>query len=264
VIDLLIGHGEVGRALAEILGERRTLGIHDPPRGLHWTAAQADANGGVDWLHIAYPWHKEFLETTLSYWLQFRPRHVVIHSTVPVGTTSRIVRSLEQPEAKNSITFSPIRGIHPHLGRYLREFPKWYAASDAEGRSVESYFQSCGLQTRRAPSSEILEYMKLLETTEYGYRIALWQDIERQNARYEVRGGANESESLTAIKEWLFEKRKVYDGDRGLAPIMFGGVVGGHCVTQNWELLRQSGALSPQLYRWLKESNEMRKGEIGE
>ena len=253
MIDLIIGYGEVGSALAEVIGERRTIDVHDPAKNFFCDPKQ----GPVDWLHIAYPWHKEFLETTLLYWLQFRPQHVVIHSTVSVGTTSRIVRSLEHPEAKNSVTFSPVRGIHPHLGRYLREFPKWYAASDAEGRAVESYFQSCGLQTRRAPSFETLEYMKLLETTEYGYRIALWQEIERQNARYEVRGGANKSESMTAIKEWLFEKRKVYDGDRGLAPIMHSGAIRGHCVMPNIELL--SPLMSKELYIWLTSSNRMKE-----
>ena len=271
--DIIIGFGEVGKALVQVLGERTDIAIHDPQKGYEAkrertlydenTPYPASVPIEYDWMHIAYPWHKEFVTTTLFYWLEFLPKHVVIHSTVPVGTMSQTVSGLEQPDARASITYSPVRGIHPNIARYLREFPKWYATTDKdEAKAVEDLFHSCGMQPRRAPSFECLETMKLYETTEYGYRIALWQEIERQMAKYETRGGASFEEAMTAMKEWLFEKRKVYDGDRGLAPIMYGGVIGGHCVVPNWELLRQSGMMSPQLYRWLKESNEMRKTEL--
>jgi len=62
---------------------------------------------------------------------------------------------------------------------------------------------------------------------------------------------------MTAIKEWLFEKRKVYDGDRGLAPIMHSGAIRGHCVMPNIELL--SPLMSKELYIWLTSSNRMKE-----
>jgi len=260
--DLVIGFGEVGKALAHVLGERAEIAIHDPPKGYEAKNVRSlydqneeypvSAPVEYEWMHIAYPWHKEFVTTTRGYMDTFRPKHVVIHSTVPVGTTSDLFSIM--PPGFYSVTYSPVRGIHPHLARYLREFPKWYATDDSsEAKAVEELFHSCGMQTRRAPSYDALEWLKLMETTEYGYRIALWQEIERQ---------AENLEWVNAMKDFLFEKRKVYDGDRGLAPIMYGGVIGGHCVMPNLELLRQSGMMSPQLYRWLKESNEMRKTEL--
>jgi len=254
LIDIIIGQGEVGKALGEVLGERRKIKFVDPPQGLHWTEAQMIVDGGCDWMHVAFPHSDPFKDDVCAYWLDFRPKHIVIHSTVPVGTTRAISKRFAVPVG---ITYSPIRGIHPHLARYIREFPKWLATNE-DAETVCDYFQASGMQTRIAPSFETLEWMKLIETTEYYARIALWQEIERQYVALDLPDGA-----LTALKSFLFEKRKVYDGDRGLAPIMNGGVIRGHCLCPNLELLRKSVKTSPQFYRWLKESNEMRKGELG-
>ena len=112
--DLLVGFGEVGQALHSVLAERRKFVICDPPKKLNPQTFQ------TDWLHVCIPYTNSFVDDVLDYREKFFPRFIVIHSTVPVGTTSRIVRSLEQPEAKDSITFSPVRGIHPHLGSRCR------------------------------------------------------------------------------------------------------------------------------------------------
>jgi len=257
-MDLILGYGEVGKALGEVLGERREILIHDPKTG--HIVQPVEGEEEIDWMHVCFPHSQSFKGDVCAYRSEFRPKHVVIHSTVPVGTTLQV---LKQFETFQGLTYSPIRGIHPHLTRYLREFPKWFATYEDYGE-VERYFTSCGMQVRGAPSTEMLEFMKLWETTEYGYRIAMWQEIERQMEKIRKEWGLVGSwdENLTAIKSWLFEKRKVYDGDRGLAPIMYGGVIGGHCVVQNWNLMRESGFMSPQLYRWLAESNQMRKEEL--
>ena len=242
--DLIVGYGEVGQALMEVLKERHSIEVHDPPKGLEYYAPINE----YEWMHVCIPYTDTFVETVTSYIKLFRPSHIVIHSTVAVGTTRRI--------AHDNITYSPVRGIHPNIARYIREFPKWFATTDDED-AVLSYFQPCGISMRRAPSIESLEWMKLFETTEYGYRIVLWQEIERQAEMPEVRGFATKEEVMNAMKEWLFEKRKVYDGDRGLVPIMFGGSIGGHCVKENWELLRP--LMTPELYAWLTISQSLRE-----
>ena len=258
MMDLILGYGEVGKALGEVLGERREILIHDPKTG--HIVQPVEGEEEIDWMHVCFPHSQSFKGDVCAYRSEFRPKHVVIHSTVPVGTTLQV---LKQFETFQGLTYSPIRGIHPHLTRYLREFPKRFATYEDYGE-VERYFTSCGMQVRGAPSTEMLEFMKLWETTEYGYRIAMWQEIERQMEKIRKEWGLVGSwdENLTAIKSWLFEKRKVYDGDRGLVPIMHGAVIGGHCVVQNWNLMRESGFMSPQLYRWLAESNQMRKEEL--
>jgi len=245
VVDLVVGYGEVGRALEEVLLERYEVVTHDPLKG------RLAPEGKYDWMHVCIPFSDSFVKDVDAYMKEFKPERTVIHSTVPVGTTRR----LSNPRAT---TYSPIRGIHPNLARYIREFPKWFATTD-DVNVVLEHFQSCGISMRLAPSIESLEWMKLVETLEYGQRIVFWQELERQAEKYEVRGGASKPETLSALKEWLFEKRKVYDGDRGLVPIMFGGSIGGHCVKENWEILKP--LMTPELYAWLTTSQRLKAGE---
>ena len=244
--DLIVGHGEVGRALEEVLKERYEVVIHDPLKG------RLAPERKYDWLHICIPYTPTFAKDVDFYMKQFSPNHVVIHSTLPVGAT----RALTYPR---QTTYSPVRGEHPELVRYLREFPKWIATTD-DSNEVLSHFQACGISMRLAPSIEALEWFKLLETFEYAYRIVLWQEIERQADRPEVRGGVPKNEVLSALKEWFFEKRAVYDGERGLVPIMFGGIIGGHCLIPNIELLKP--LMTPELYEWVSKSNQLRKEKM--
>ena len=240
--ELIVGHGEVGRALEEVLKERYEVVIHDPPK------ERLAPEGKYQWMHICIPYTDSFVNAVDFYVKQFSPEHTVIHSTLPVGTT-RALSYLYH------VTYSPIRGEHPELVRYLREFPKWIATTD-DSNEVLSHFQACGISMRLAPSIEALEWFKLLETFEYAYRIVLWQEIERQADRREVRGGATKNEVLSALKEWFFEKRAVYDGERGLVPIMFGGVIKGHCLMPNVELLKP--LMTKELYEWVMKSNRVR------
>ena len=240
--DLVIGYGEVGHALEEILNERYETKIHDPPK------ERLAPEGKYAWLHICIPYTESFVKTVDFYMKQFSPEHTVIHSTVPVGTT-RALSYLYH------VTYSPIRGEHPELVRYLRKFPKWIATTD-DTNEVLSHFQACGISMRLAPSIEALEWFKLLETFEYAYRIVLWQEIERQVNRRDIRGGATKNEVLSALQEWFFEKRAVYDGERGLVPIMFGGVIKGHCLMPNVELLKP--LMTKELYEWVMKSNRVR------
>ena len=85
--------------------------------------------------------------------------------------------------------------------------------------------------------------------------LSMWQEIEREIGKLSGDKHAN----LTAMKQFLFEKRKVYDGDLGLTPVLdlVPGQIGGHCITQNWNLLEEQ--MTPELYAWLTASNEMRK-----
>ena len=248
-MDIIIGGGEVGTALAEVLGERRPIGIHDPPRG----SIQEPTNDECDWLHISFPYSESFISTVVEYVRKFNPNHLVIHSTVPIGTTRKIEREADYIPTY----YSPIRGRHPNLARYIREFPKWYASSIPGGMDNDfvTYFAAASIQTRKAPSYEALEWYKLLETFTYGYNLVMWQEIERQASKLQGDKQAN----LSALKNWLHEKKRVYDGDLGYVPIydLVPGPIGGHCILPNVELLKEQ--MTPELYAWLTVSNEMRK-----
>ena len=245
--DLLIGHGEVGSALHEVLGERRELIVIDRAKGF-----DPPESFEPDWLHIAIPYTDSFMDTVIAYVSAFYPNKVVIHSTVPIGTTRLVHRKMLELD----VYYSPVRGRHPRLARYIREFPKWYASAALGNmdRRFSEYFALAGVQTRKAPSFEFLEWAKLWETTSYGYNLVMWQEIERQVK--DIPGDIQRN--LSALKSWFHEKKKVYDGDLGYVPIydLVPGPIGGHCILPNIEFLKER--LTPELYAWLIASNASR------
>src|SRR6266571_1900153 len=118
--DILVGFGEVGSALHEILSERREFAIHDPPKGFSAEPFEAD------WCHIAIPYTEDFVSSVTSVVTRFEPQNVVLHSTLPIGTTRQVEKALDYAA---DVFVSPIRGRHPTLVRALRAFPKIYASS---------------------------------------------------------------------------------------------------------------------------------------
>ena len=250
MIDVLIGFGEVGSALHVVLSERHPFAIVDPARACSPSLGEAPQS---DWMHVAIPYSESFISTVVEYVRKFNPSHLVLHSTVPIGTTRKIER-----EADYIPTFySPVRGRHPNLSAALRRFPKYFASSISGQMDDEFviYFANAGIQTRKAPSFEVLEYAKLMETTTFGIILTAWMEMETQVSKMH----GDKQTNLSMLKNFLFEKRKVYDGDIGIFPVLdlVRGPIGGHCISSNYELLKDS--MTPELYAWLMTSNSLRK-----
>lgn len=248
--DIIVGLGEVGVALWSVLGERRTIVPCDPAVGYPLESLSTS----VGWMHIAIPYTDTFTTIVADDIHKFNPDNTVIHSTVPVGTTRKVEKDADY---QTTVYYSPVRGRHPNLTRYLRQFPKWYA-TEAPGEydnRITAYFAEAGIQTRKAPNFEVLEWMKLLETFTFGYNLVMWQEIERQCKKLPGHSAAN----LSVLKSWLYEKKKVYDGDLGYVPIydLVPGPIGGHCIMPNLDLLEP--LMDTYLYDWMVKSNEMRK-----
>mgnify|MGYP001616145855 CR=1 FL=1 len=250
--DVVVGAGEVGKSLGGVLEDRRKVLYHDPPKNIICQFKKAA------FMHVCIPFSS--IETVMGYIDQFEPTFVVIHSTVPVGTTRKLHEAMLANIKKTGnwtfIAYSPVRGLHPNLGRHIQMFPKWYATfvDGHVDESIQAYFARAGIQTRKAPDVETLEWMKLWETTSYSVSLVMWQEIERESRSFR-----NRIESMNALKTYLFEKRRVYDGDKGTVPIydIVPGPIGGHCISPNWDLLKP--LMSKEMYEWLVTTNAARR-----
>lgn len=246
MIDILIGSGEVGSALLAVLSERREFAVHDPPKGIEAKA------GEYDWMHISMGWSDRFVAQVEAYYLQFQPKHIVIHSTCPVGSTRQIERTCDYTTSY----YSPVRGRHPNLASAIRSFPKWYADSSPgqADNEIEAYYAQAGIQSRKAPSFEVLELMKLWETSSFALQLIMWAEIENELKTLPGNPKAN----LSAMKSWLWEKRRCYDGDIGLCPVLdlIPGKLGGHCLRSNIEIAKEY--FHPSLYDWLTSVDDAR------
>jgi len=212
---VVAGLGEVGKPLYQLISERcDTVGID--------VGTSLEGIGQVEVLHICFPFQiKDFIGEVARYVDLFQPELTVINSTVAVGTTRRVAERTGLPTVN-----SPVRGKHVRMLEELRTYTKFVGASDpVVGEHAVEHFRSAGLKTKLLSSPEASELAKLTETTYFGLMIAWAQELER----YCDRSGANYEEIISFYEEIKFFPTVKY----------FPGVIGGHCVMPNIELLRQ-------------------------
>jgi UDP-N-acetyl-D-mannosaminuronate dehydrogenase len=212
---VVVGLGEVGRPLLELVRRkgRPALGIDVGP------AALPD-RGSVRVLHICFPFEiPDFVGETARYIDLIAPRITIVNSTVGVGTTRAVH---ERTGAR--IAHSPVRGKHMRMLEELTAYTKYVGGIDAGVASeAAGHFRSLGLRTRVVASPEATELAKLTETTYFGLLIAWAQEIERYCDRLDL----DYDEIVSFYEEIGFLPPAKY----------FPGVIGGHCVMPNIEIL---------------------------
>ena len=214
---LVVGCGEVGRALVQVLTSAHEVFMIDKDRGI-------DARGmarNVDVMHVCFPYSDGFVDAVDVYDQEYQPKHLIIHSTVPVGTSVRC-----------SASHSPVIGLHPNLVQSLRTFTKFIGGPDS-GPAAE-HLRRAGMRVYVFDKAETCELMKLMSTLYYATCIEFTKDVKRMcgdagvpfeawtlwtdnyNAGYQALGRAEYTRpNLTHIP----------------------GTIGGHCLLPNADLL---------------------------
>src|ERR1700679_2644826 len=212
---VIVGLGEVGKPLFDLISmHHHAIGVDiSPPLG------GIDA---VEVLHLCYPFQiKDFVGECVRYIDLFKPKVTIINSTVAVGTTRLIAE-----RSGTAVVNSPVRGKHAHMLDELCKYTKFVGAIDpAAGRQAAEHFKSIGLKTRNLSSPEATELAKLTETTYFGLMIAWAQELER----YCDQSGTKYEEIVSFYDEIKFFPSVKY----------FPGIIGGHCVMPNIEILRK-------------------------
>lgn len=210
---VVVGLGEVGRPLLELVSKHHNaIGVDISP--------PVEKIGKVDLLHVCYPFEiKDFVGETARYIERFRPTLTIINSTVAIGTTRGIA---ERTGA--AVVHSPVRGKHARMRDELHVYTKFVGALDPKtGELAAKHFESLGLKTKILSSPEATELAKLAETTYFGLMIAWAQEVER----YCDQSLQNYDEIISFWEEIKFFPSVKY----------FPGIIGGHCVMANIELL---------------------------
>lgn len=219
---VVVGLGEVGGPLLELASERvHAVGVDLAPPSEDPEATAV--------LHVCYPFEiADFVGETERYIDLFRPELTIIHSTVAVGTTRAV-----HERTGSAVAHSPVRGKHARMLADLRRYAKFVGGIDPTATSLATeHLESLGLRTRSLSSPEAAELAKLTETTYFGLLIAWAQEVER----YCDASGQDYDEIVSFYDEIAFFPPVTY----------FPGVIGGHCVMPNIEILRDLTA-SPLL-----------------
>jgi UDP-N-acetyl-D-mannosaminuronate dehydrogenase len=250
---LVVGLGEIGRTLLELLKEKDSFAVYgldlDQTKMRAVRQDPSTLPKEVDTMHICFPCKDQdnFVATVVSYAKKFKPKLLIINSTVPPRTTKKIQRS-----CKCLVAHSPARGVHKsaeHMKWEMRRWTKYVGGADAKAAEVAcKHFEKMGLKVKTLKSCAETELAKLFETTYRAWMIACFQEMHRISRAF----GADFDDTV----DFLEDTHRV----RLDRPIMFPGFIGGHCLIPNTELLLQS--YDSEFLRLILKSNQKRKEEL--
>jgi UDP-N-acetyl-D-mannosaminuronate dehydrogenase len=251
---LVIGLGEVGQPLYELLKENTSFnvfGLDLNKEKMHEIRLnESDFPSEIEVMHVCIPCSDKtkFVNTIVDYVHHFNPKLVIIDSTVELGTTLDVFRHC----GNCLVAHSPIRGVHKSTDYMKKELKRWTkyiggATPEAAEKSRKHFYQ-LGLKTKVLKSCVETELAKLFETTYRAWMIACFQEMHRIS-RYI---GA----SFDDVVDFIEDTHRV----RHDRPVMFPGVIGGHCQIPNTELLLKT--YDSKFLEIILESNEKRKEEI--
>jgi UDP-N-acetyl-D-mannosaminuronate dehydrogenase len=250
---LVVGLGEIGRTLFELLKEKDSFAVY----GLDLDETKMRAAGQdrsklpneVDTMHVCLPCKNQdnFVDTVDSYAKKFKPKLLIINSTVPPGTTRKVQQGCEC-----LVAHSPARGVHKspkHMKWEMKRWTKYVGGADEKAaEAARKHFEKMGLKVKTLKSCAETELAKLFETTYRAWMIACFQEMHRIARNFEA--------DFDDVVDFLEDTHRI----RLDRPIMFPGHIGGHCLIPNTELLLQS--YDSEFLRLILKSNQKRKEEL--
>ena len=223
--DIVLGMGEVGETLFDLLVDRKfdCVGIDlDDSKCKNYTENETIEN--PQYLHVCLPGELTGFTDIVVDWVNKikNTKVVIIHSTVKPGTTKSIQEKLSIP-----ILFSPVRGVHRRFLDDIKKYTKFISFDGAEIDSkiktdLENRFEKVDWMS----TTKTAELAKILvDTTYYGWLINYAQITKM----------ICEKENVDFDEMWKFAD-EIHE-NLGNRPKMFPGIIGGHCVIPNLNLV---------------------------
>ena len=223
--DIILGMGEVGETLFDLLVDRKfdCIGIDlDDSKCKNYTENEIIEN--PQYLHVCLPGELEkFTDIVIEWVNKIKNIQVaVIHSTVKPGTTKTI-----QEKSSIPILFSPVRGVHRRFLNDIKKYTKFISFDGTEINSkikkdLENRFEKVDWMS----TTKTAELAKILvDTTYYGWLINYAQITKM----------ICEKENVDFDEMWKFADE--IHKNLGNRPKMFPGIIGGHCVIPNLNLV---------------------------
>lgn len=255
--------GQVGSAIYNILKESKKFEVYgfDTHDKNEFTPLSAD------FLHICIPFRTQdkFIKEVRQLEKKFRPKRIIIHSSVIPGTTQKIFNSLNRlflgptpkddkknPTLKTPVCYSPIRGQHDSLKQDILAYEKYFSPLPyTASETFCNHFAKMGLKVvgYNKPPAE-LELVKLLDVCQYGILIGWAQEAERILKSFGFKYDS-------VLRDFQAEHQNYYPDKRA---DIFPGVAGGNCVVEDAILVLE--VFKSNMLKEFLISNKIKKKEI--
>ena len=222
--DIILGMGEVGETLFNLLEERKydCVGIDaDNSKCKNYTEIQNIEN--PEFLHVCLPGElPEFVDVVINYINKIKNlKNVLVHSTVKPGTTKKI-----QEKSNVTILFSPVRGVHRRFLDDIKKYTKFISSDKQIDSKTKSDLEKRFDKIDWMSTTKTAELAKILvDTTYYGWLINYAQITKM----------ICEKEGIDFDEMWKFAD-EIHE-NLGNRPKMYPGIIGGHCVIPNLNLV---------------------------
>ena len=224
--DIILGMGEVGSTLFDLLSERgfNCVGIDkDTSKCKNYSENISIEN--PEYLHVCLPGELNKFEEITTDWIKKikNLQVVIIHSTVKPGTTKNLQNKFDL-----TILFSPVRGVHRRFLDDIKKYTKFISSDKKEidpkiKLDLEKRFQKIQWMS----STKTAELAKILvDTTYYGWLINYAQITKM----------ICDKEKIDFNEMWKFAD-EIHE-NLGNRPKMYPGIIGGHCVIPNLSLAK--------------------------
>ena len=226
--DIVVGIGEIGKPILKLLSKSNIVVGFDLNHDLmDERKFQKYKNLKTSFMHIAIPVTGKFINNILKLYKKFQPECIVIHSTIKPGTTEKLQGKLPIP-----VIYSATRGVHKRMIYDLKRYTKFFviSANAPRGKWASSRYvkmmKHCGIKTKKMTKPETLELAKIICDTSYLGWLVNYAQLSNMIAN---EYGVNYDEM------WSFtEEIQKFLGNR---PKMYPGIIGGHCVLPNLDLI---------------------------
>lgn len=149
---LLLGYGEIGKAVKEVFGKVHSITEFDIK-----LKDSPEIGPEYEMLLVTIPYSDEFIEVVTNWINIYSIKATIIFSTVAIGTTRKIPESVH----------SPVEGKHPNLAESIKLMPRWVGGF---GKLIDQFFTEAGFKPVYV-TPETTEFLKLQSTSNYGLMI---------------------------------------------------------------------------------------------
>jgi UDP-N-acetyl-D-mannosaminuronate dehydrogenase len=249
---LIVGLGEVGQSLFEIISESgkfEVYGLDADKDKQRKVAGDREPPKNIDVMHICFGCAvtENFQKLAIQYIKQIQPKLTIIDSTVPPGTTQKVYEQTKAP-----LVHSPIQGMHKTLQTMKADIKFWNKyvgpTSPEAAKLAKAHFEKVGLKVKVLNGPAETELSKLYETVYMASMIAFFQETHRIARKF----GADFDQSIEMIED--IQRAKFNK------PVQYPSFIGGHCLIPNTQLLLS--VYESNMLRAILESNEKRKVEM--